>query len=265
MIGAAIGDIIGSRFEGNPIKSKDFSLFDAQCRFTDDTVCTVAVIDILLNRVDPAESFRHWGQKYPFCGYGSGFMRWLSDTRLGPYGSFGNGAAMRVSPAGFLARTEKEVYSYSDHVTQVTHNHPHAINAARATALSIFLARLKYDIPTIRNRIVQEFHYDLSQSVDSIRPHYRFDSTAQGTVPQALTCAFEAQNFEEAIRNAISLGGDSDTLGAISGSVAEALYGIPQPILHTATSFLDTTLNTMFQKLYAISSPTSSEDSITSR
>ena len=254
MIGAAIGDIVGSRYESRPIKSKDFVLFDEGCRFTDDTVCTVAVIESLLEDQDPSVCLRKWGRLYPHRGYGAFFARWLFDDSLGAYGSLGNGAAMRVSPAGFLAQSEAEAISLANRVTLVTHNHPQALIGARATAAAIFLARSGQDPTAIRSRITRLFGYDLSLGIDEIRPEYRFDPTCDGTVPPGLLSALEAVDFQDAIRNAVSLGGDSDTLAAIAGGVAEALYGIPDAILETAKTFLDQPLLEMFDRLYRASS-----------
>jgi len=227
MIGAVIGDIVGSVFEGTGFKSKRFPLFAPGCTFTDDTVCTVAVAEALVRGTPPAEALRGWGLRYPDRGYGAAFFAWLCSPDPSPYGSFGNGAAMRVSPAGLLARTPEEALAMARRVTEVTHNHAEGLKGAAATAHAIHLARSGLGPAQIRHEIAACYGYNLERPVDEIRPGYRFDITCQGSVPPALTCALEARDFEDAIRNAVSLGGDADTLAAIAGSLAEALYGVP--------------------------------------
>ena len=252
MIGAAIGDIVGSRYEYHTMKQKNFPFFEkGRCFFTDDTVCTAAVIESLLDGIDPAFSLRQWGRRYSNVDYGLHFARWLKDVSAGPYYSFGNGAAMRISPVGFLSKSEEEVVRVSDRVTKVSHDHPEGIAGARAVSLSIFLARLGIDKSDIRHRIGLEFGYDLSLSLDDIRSDYGYDVSCQGTVPPALICAFEAEDFEDAIRNAVSLGGDADTLAAITGGLAEALYAIPEAISREGKEFLDPSLLSVFDRLYA--------------
>ena len=229
MLGAIIGDIIGSIYEHFRIKTKDFPLFGKNNRITDDTVCTVAVADILLNDLPPATTMQKWCQRYPDAGYGGNFGKWIySDSPL-PYHSYGNGSAMRVSPAAFLNQDNLEnALIASDKVTEITHNHPEGMKGARATTHAIWLAFQNEKPETIQDVISREYDYDLSKSVDEIRPNYSFDVTCQGSVPQAITCALESNSFEDAIRNAVSLGGDSDTLAAIAGPIAEAMYGIPE-------------------------------------
>lgn len=229
MLGAIIGDIVGSIYEHFPIKTKDFPLFGKSNRITDDTVCTVAVADILLNDLPPATTMQKWCQRYPDAGYGGNFGKWIySDSPL-PYHSYGNGSAMRVSPAAFLNQDNLEnALIASDMVTEITHNHPEGMKGARATTHAIWLAFQNENPDAIRDIISREYDYDLSKSVDEIRPDYSFDVTCQGSVPQAITCALESNSFEDAIRNAVSLGGDSDTLAAIAGPIAEAMYGIPE-------------------------------------
>ena len=228
MIGAIIGDIVGSVYEGNPIKTKDFRFFDDYCRFTDDSVCTIAVADILLHDRPPADTMQQWCRRYPGRGYGGNFGMWIYTDPPEPYNSYGNGAAMRVSPAAFLNRNDlNAALSASDKVTEITHNHPEGIKGARATTHAIWLAFQSENAANIREIITSEYGYDLTQTVDEIRPSYFFDITCQGTVPQAITCALESISFEDAVRNAISLGGDADTLAAIAAPIAEALHGIP--------------------------------------
>ena len=227
MLGAIIGDIVGSIHEWQPIKTKNFNLFHPRRYFTDDSVCTAAVADILLHNLPPAETMQEWCRRHPGRGYGGFFGQWIfSDPE--PYGSYGNGAAMRVSPAAFLNRDNlNAALNAADKVTAITHNHPEGIKGARATTHAIWLAYQGENAAVIRQTIAAEYGYDLSRTVDDIRPGYTFDETCQGTVPQAITCALESESFEDAVRNAVSLGGDSDTLPAIAGPIAEALHSIP--------------------------------------
>ena len=237
MLGAIIGDIAGSIYEGHSIKTKDFPFFGDYCRFTDDSVCTVAVADILLHDLPPAETMQKWCRRYPNAGYGGNFGMWIYTELPEPYNSYGNGAAMRVSPAAFLNRNDLEAaLSASDKVTEITHNHPEGMKGARATTHAIWLAFQGESSANIRQVITTEYGYDLTQTIDEIRPDYFFDVTCQGSVPQAITCALESVSFEDAVRNAISLGGDADTLAAIAGSIAEALHGIPDELKERAES-----------------------------
>lgn len=253
MLGAIIGDIVGSVYEFNNYRAKDFDpFFHPECFFTDDSVCTAAVAESLTRHIDPAVSLREWGRRYwENGGWGMRFAQWLGSDDEGPYNSFGNGAGMRVSPAGFLARSLDEALWLSDRVTEVTHNHSEGMKGARATAAAIFLARAGLAAPKIRQEIVELFGYDLSQSVDEIRPVYRYNERAQDTVPQALTCALEADSFEDAIRNSISIGGDSDTIAAIAGGVAEALFGIPERMARLAWLKLPEDIQAVLTDLYA--------------
>jgi ADP-ribosyl-[dinitrogen reductase] hydrolase len=254
MLGAIIGDIVGSVYEFNNFRAKNFDpFFHAESFFTDDSVCTAAVAESLTQLVDPAVSLRKWGRRYwENGGWGMRFADWLGSDDEGPYNSFGNGAGMRVSPAGFLARTLEEAIQLSDRVTEVTHNHPEGMKGAAATAAAIFFARSGLTASEIRQEIVSRFGYDLSQSVDQIRPGYRYNERSQDTVPQALTCALEATNFEDAIRNSISIGGDSDTIAAIAGGVAEALFGIPESMARIAWDKLPEDIQAAMTDLYNI-------------
>ena len=229
MIGAIAGDIVGSVYEWNNYKSKDFQpLFRGDSSYTDDSICTIAVADALLNEKHPAACLKEWGRWYfDNHGWGSAFRRWLMSQDDGPYNSWGNGAAMRVSAAALLASSLEEALDSATRVTEVTHNHPEGLKGAGATTMAIYLARQGQDARTIRKTIEKTFGYDLSMTVDEIRPGYRFNESCQNTVPQALICALEATSFEDAIRNAISIGGDSDTIAAIAGPVAEAMFGVP--------------------------------------
>ena len=237
MLGAIIGDIVGSIYEASPIKTKDFPFFGEYCRFTDDSVCAIAIADILLHDLPPAETMQAWCRRHPYRGYGGNFGMWIYANPPEPYGSYGNGAAMRVSPAAFLNREDLgAALSACDKVTEITHNHPEGMKGARATTHAIYLAFRGERPDSIRQIIASEYGYDLTQTVDEIRPSYFFDITCQGSVPQAITCALESENFEEAVRNAISLGGDSDTLAAIAGPIAEGLHGIPDELIERAES-----------------------------
>ena len=254
MLGAIIGDIAGSIYEGYSIKTKDFPFFGEDCRFTDDSVCTVAVADMLLHDLLPAEAMQKWCRRYPHRGYGGNFGMWIYTDPPEPYGSYGNGAAMRVSPAAFLNRGNLDAaLSVSDKVTEITHNHPEGMKGARATTHAIWLAFQGESPANIRRVIATEYGYDLTQTVDEIRPDYYFDVTCQGSVPQAITCALESVSFEDAVRNAISLGGDADTLAAIAGPIAEALHGIPDGLKEQAESIYLTDAPDMLdvmQKMY---------------
>lgn len=253
MLGAVIGDIVGSVYEFSNYRAKNFDpFFHPESFFTDDSVCTAAVAEALTRHLDPAVSLRTWGRRYwKNGGWGMRFALWLGSDDEGPYNSFGNGAGMRVSPAGFLARTIDEALWLSDRVTEVTHNHPEGMKGARATAVAIFLARAGKPASTIRQEIVDRFGYDLSPSVDEIRPSYQYNERAQDTVPQALICALEADSFEDAIRNSISIGGDSDTIAAIAGGVAEALFGIPEDMARQAWLKLPEDIRAALTDLYA--------------
>ncbi len=233
MLGAIIGDIVGSIYEpkDHRIKTKDFPLFSENCRFTDDSVCTTAVADTLLHDLPPAETMRKWGRRYPNCGFSQIFKEWIASEADAPNCTFRNGAAMRVSPAGFLNRDDLNAALLdAEKVTVISHDHPEGVKGAQATTHAIWLAYRGENAAYIREVITTQYDYDLTQTVDEIRSDYAFDMTCQGTVPPAVTCALESENYEDAVRNAISLGGDSDTLGAIAGAIAEALHGIPEAI-----------------------------------
>jgi ADP-ribosyl-[dinitrogen reductase] hydrolase len=250
MLGAIIGDIAGSIYEFNNHRSKDFELFGPGADFTDDTVCTVAVADALLNNSDPASTLADWCVRYPGRGYGGMFARWIEARDRRPYNSFGNGAAMRVSPAGLLASTLDEALDMARRVTEVTHNHPEGLKGAAATVHAIFLARRGAALAQIRQEIHTTYGYDLNRTVDAIRPHYEFNETCQRTVPEALVCVLEARDFEDAIRNSISIGGDSDTVAAIAGGVAEALFGVPQALTEQGLAKLPEEMRELVELLY---------------
>ena len=246
MLGAIIGDIAGSRFKCNNIKTKEFDFFTYKCFPTDNSVMTLAVAQaILISRPDysdlsknAAERMRAVGRNYPDCGYGEKFRQWIFSKNPQPYNSFGNGAATRVSPAGFAAVGLDEAKMLSKAITEVTHNHPEGLKGAEATVAAIYMARTGSSILEIRDYIDKNY-YPMNFTLDGIRKDYRFDVTCQGSVPQALTAFFESTSFEDAVRNAISIGGDSGTLAAICGGIAEAYYGVPSEIRKHALTFLD--------------------------
>ena len=231
MIGAIAGDIIGSVYEARPIKRKDFPLFDPRCTFTDDSVLTIAVALAILTGKPYRDTVLEIGRSYPHAGYGGSFIRWLTSDNPQPYNSWGNGAAMRVSPVGFAFDTVEEVLEQARQTAVISHNHPEGVKGAQATALAVFLARSSHSKEEIREQIGERFRYDLRRSVDEIRPGYSFRISCQETVPEAIVAFLDSVSYEDAVRNAISLGGDSDTLACITGGVAEAYYGrVPETI-----------------------------------
>lgn len=232
MLGAIAGDIIGSVYERWRIKTKDFPLFQPRCHFTDDSVLTIAVAQAILEGGDYLRAVREVGRRYPHAGYGGAFKAWLRAERPMPYNSWGNGAAMRVSPVGWAFESVEDVLREAARTAEFTHNHPEGIKGAQATALAVYLARKGQSKEAIRQEISGRFGYDLARTVDGIRPGYQFDVSCQGTVPEALIAFFDSTSYEDAVRNAVSLGGDSDTLACITGGVAEAFYGpLPGDIL----------------------------------
>ncbi len=239
MYGAILGDIIGSpyEFDRSP-KVKEFPLFSGDSEFTDDTVMTVAVAEAFLSRETRTDLLRErlirtmqrYGNDYPYAGYGARFSRWLHSTDPKPYGSYGNGSAMRVSAVGWLYKDLETVRNMARLSAEVTHNHPEGIKGAEATAAAIFLARTGSTKEEIKAYITREFGYDLSRTCDEIRPAYCHVESCQETVPEAITAFLEGESFEDVIRTAVSLGGDCDTLTAIAGSIAEAFYGVPEEL-----------------------------------
>ena len=241
MYGAILGDMIGAPFEfDRSPKTKEFPLFSRGTQFTDDSVMTIAVGEALLDTVGRADneikaalvsSMRRWGRRYPHAGYGGRFRVWLRAKNPEPYGSYGNGSAMRVSSAGWLSNTLDETRRIARLTAEVTHNHPEGIKGAEAAASAIFLARSGAGKEEIREYIVSEFGYDLSRSCDEIRPTYRHVESCQKTVPEAITAFLEGDDFEDVIRTAVSLGGDCDTLTCIAGGIAEAFYSISEEMI----------------------------------
>jgi ADP-ribosylglycohydrolase len=235
MLGAIAGDIIGSPYEASPVKHKDFPLFSDASRFTDDTVLTVAVADCILHGRDYVEAFHEYTARHPRAGYGGTFARWAFSRATAPYNSWGNGSAMRVSPVGWAARDAQDVLSEAERSAEATHNHPEGVKGAQATALAVFLARTGSTRDAIREEIAAQFGYDLDRSLDDIRATYTFDVSCQGSVPESLISFLESTDFEDAVRNAVSLGGDADTMACIAGAVAEAFYGGVPPAIEAAS------------------------------
>lgn len=246
MLGAIIGDIAGSRFEWHNIKTKEFDFFTDKCRPTDDSVMSAAVAKAILACEGDYSGFggecvkcmQEIGRLYPHAGYGGTFRLWLKTDNPEPYNSWGNGSAMRVSACGFAAESLEEALELAKKSAEVTHNHPEGIKGAQAAAAAIYLAKTKHSMDEIRKYITDNF-YKIDFTLDEIRPHYNFDVSCQGSVPQALEAFFESTDFEDAIRDAISIGGDSDTIAAVTGGIAEAYYGIPSEIRNKALGFLD--------------------------
>lgn len=252
MLGAIAGDIIGSIYERHPIKTTAFPLFVERSRFTDDTVLTVAVAFAILHGVDYAAALRDFGRRYPHAGYGGTFRQWLFSDEMGAYNGWGNGSAMRVSPVGMAFDDEASVLAEAEASAAVTHNHPEGIKGAQATALSVFLARTGSPKEEIRRRITAGFGYDLSRTVEQIRPTYHFDVSCQGTVPAAIIAFLDSRDYEDAVRLAISLGGDSDTLACITGSIAAAYYGdIPASIVAETRARLPADLLAVVDEFHA--------------
>lgn len=260
MLGAVIGDIVGSRFEWDNYRFKDFKFYHKDCFATDDSIMTLAVANAILKcqgdwtkLSDYAVlSMQYFGRPYPNCGFGGHFYHWIYSDDPQPYNSFGNGAAMRVSAAGLAATSLEEAKLLSRLVTEVTHNHLEGIKGAEATAVAIYMAKTGVDKKDIEAHI-NEYYYPMNFTIDEIRPTYRFNETCQDTVPQALKAFFESESFEDAIRIAISVGGDSDTLAAICGGVAEAYYGIPEDLREGALKYLDQRLRPLvdaFENVY---------------
>ncbi len=249
MYGAITGDIIGSQFEfdrGN--KSREFELFGKNCEYTDDTVMTVAVAEALLDAGKDADektvkeklvaSLKKWGKKYPYAGYGNRFKLWVLSDKSEPYGSYGNGSGMRVSPVGWLYDSMERTREVARWTAEITHNHPEGIKGAESTAAAIFMARHHAAFEEISNYIEDEFGYDLSRTLDEIRPDYCHVEDCMKTMPEAFTCFLEAGSYEECIRNVMYIGGDTDTLGAIAGAIAEAYWGIPEDLIRKAKEYL---------------------------
>ncbi|MFP4306855.1 MAG: ADP-ribosylglycohydrolase family protein [Desulfococcaceae bacterium] len=259
MLGAIAGDVIGSVYEGRPIKSEKFPLFAADAVFTDDTVLTAATAWAILHREPYERAYQTFGRKYPHAGYGGTFIGWIHSDDPRPYNSWGNGSAMRVSPVGFAFDDEETVLAEARRSAEVTHNHPEGIKGAQATALTIFLAWKGADKAAIRDAISERFGYDLDRRLKNIRPGHRFDVSCQGSVPEAMIAFFDSANYEDAVRKAISLGGDADTQACIAGGIAQAFYGgVPKTIAEETRKrlpeeFLD--ILAQFEKRFPAAAP----------
>lgn len=230
-IGALIGDLVGSKYEFHNIKVKNFQFTPEQYRLTDDSYMTFAVMDYFVEKSNPISFyFRKWGNMFPYAGYGGRFHMWLLDEKMGPYGSFGNGSAMRISPVGWIAKSEDEVINFSRVISECTHNHPLGIEGAEVIAMCIYYAKIGKSKEFIGKYAGKHYNFDFSY--DSLVKNYYFDETCQGSVPQAIFCFLISNDFEDCLRTAISIGGDSDTIAAMACSIAEAFYGkIPENIL----------------------------------
>jgi ADP-ribosylglycohydrolase len=247
MLGANVGDIVGSVYEFDNHKSKDFPLFREDSKFTDDTILTIAAASALMTDMDFAAKYRAYGKKYA-SSYGSRFQDWIEELITGPYDSFGNGSAMRVSPVAWFEGKEYRVMELAMRSAEVTHDHSEGIKGAQTTAMAILWARQGIPRDHIRRDIEDQFEYDISVSVDELGETYQYNETCQRTVPEAIRCFLEAAGFEDAIRNAISIGGDSDTLAAITGSIAEAKWGVPTEIRREALRRMDGALPETYQR-----------------
>jgi ADP-ribosylglycohydrolase len=239
IIGAIAGDIIGSVYEWHNVKTTDFEMFRRKSKFTDDSVLTLATMDAIINNIDYTKAYQNFGREFPNRGYGESFKSWIDSKNPEPYNSWGNGSAMRVSPIGWYFNNIDEVLSEAKKSAEVTHNHPEGIKGAQATAVAIYMARTGKSKNEIKDFIVNTFDYDLNRTIDAIRPHYKFDVSCQGSVPEAIIAFLESADFENAIRLSISIGGDSDTIACITGGIAEAFYqDIPNEITENVLKIL---------------------------
>jgi ADP-ribosylglycohydrolase len=250
MLGAIVGDIVGSVHEFEAPKHTDFPWLEARSTFTDDSVLTVAVAECVMTGAGYVDKFHEYTRKYPRRGYGAGFFAWVQAGSRAPYNSWGNGSAMRVSSVGFAFPTMEETLRKAKASAEVTHNHPEGIKGAQATAMAIFFARQGESKAAIRKAIEDQFAYNLRRSVQDLRPVYRFNESCQETVPEAIIAFLESSNYEEAVRLAISLGGDADTLACIAGGIAEAFYGIPRELAEPAYARLDDHLQEIVAQFY---------------
>jgi ADP-ribosylglycohydrolase len=254
IIGAITGDIIGSVYEWNNVKSVDFDLFCDESDFTDDSVLTLATMDALTNKKEYKKVYQAFGKKYPNRGYGEKFYSWIYSKTPEPYNSWGNGSAMRVSPIGWYCNSIDEVMAEAQKSAEVTHNHPEGIKGAQSTAAAVYMARTGKNKQEIKEFIVDTFGYDLDRKIEDIRPNYQFDVSCQGSVPEAIIAFLESADFENAIRLAISIGGDSDTIACITGGIAEAYYKeIPDSIIENVLEILPQELVKIiedFSKIY---------------
>ena len=257
MLGAIIGDIVGSRFEFRNLKSKNFEFLHPNCFITDDSVLSLAICEALLDSADDwdklearvTQSMWQIGRKYIDSGFGGMFLSWLETKNPKPYGSYGNGSAMRVSGCGYVSDSRETVKNVAHIVTAVTHNHPEGLKGAEATAIGVYLARQGQSLASIKEALLE--YYPIDFTLDEIRPTYQFTETCQGTMPYALEALFESNSFEDAIRNAISIGGDSDTIGAIVGGIAEPYFGIPAAMREAALKYIPDDLREILERFEA--------------
>jgi ADP-ribosylglycohydrolase len=256
VLGAIVGDYIGSVHEFEAQKTKDFPLLDPRCSVTDDSILTVAVAEWILHDTDLVTQFHELVAAHPRAGWGMMFYKWAAARSRKPYQSYGNGAAMRVSAVGWGFDTLDEALAAAADSARVTHDHPEGIKGAQATAAAVFLARTTHDKAVVRREVADRFGYDLERTVDEIRPEYRFNETCQRTVPEAIVSFLEAHDYEDAVRNAISLGGDADTLACIAGGIAHAHFGtVPKPLRSAALTSLPAPLRSIweeFQRRFAV-------------
>lgn len=257
MLGAIIGDVIGSAYEFHNVKTRDFELFGEKSCFTDDTILTCATAEWLLTNQKPDDVLRKWGLMYQNRTYengtvgafGKGFTKWLQSNK--PYGAKTNGCVMRLSPIGLMETDLKKAVEKAVRLTAITHNHPESFIAAKAYIETMYLAKKKTAPLLIKNYISSKYGYDLSASVDEIRPTYnKFYSSCAKSVPQAIVCALEANSYEEAVRNAVSLGGDSDTLACMAGGIAEMRFGVPESLKQKVMPYLDKPIAAMIHRFY---------------
>lgn len=252
MLGAIAGDVIGSLFEGSGLKIKEFPLLSPKNAYTDDTVLTVAIASAILDQGDYADSLRKFGRCHPGRGYGGHFHQWLRDDSLGPYNSWGNGSAMRVSPVGWALDSVEDVLVEAKRSADVTHNHPEGVRGAQAVALSVYLARRGAEKIQIRQEITTRFGYDLTRTADEVRSGYSFDVSCQGSVPESIICFLDSDDFESSVRLAISLGGDADTMACIAGGISEAYYGdVPESVELSVRGLLDSDLREVVDRFRA--------------
>lgn len=253
MLGAIVGDIIGSTYEFLGEKNHDILLFAHGSTFTDDSVLTVAVAETVLTGRDYVDTFKEFSRKHPNRGYGSYFYQWMKSDNRRPYNSWGNGSAMRVSPVGWGRDTLDEVLEEAELSAAATHNHPEGIKGAQAVAMAVFLARIGADKPEIKMQVASRFGYDLNRTPDEIRPEYRFDVSCQGSVPESIICFLHSESYEDAVRIAASLGGDVDTMAAMAGGIAEAYYGgVPEELATRAIGYLTDDLKDVLMRFRAM-------------
>lgn len=265
MLGAIVGDFVGSVHEFHATKTKDFPLVDARCRITDDSILTFAVAEWVMRGTDLVTRFHELVAEYPDSGWGGMFRQWALARRLDSYNSFGNGSAMRASPVGWAFASLEDTLTAAADSARATHDHPEGIKGAQATAAAVYLARTTRDRKLMRREIAARFDYDLDRTVDSIRPGYSFDVTCQGTVPEAIIAFLDSTDFEDAIRNAISLGGDADTLACITGGIAHAYYGtLPADLANHVLGHVPEALRptwSAFQTRYHVPAPATANPS----